>query len=95
MKSLRSERKSPKVVDISAPYNFKLGPAINFPGYSEDDISLMREKAIASIAIVDEEHYGLAARIQRPHSRTSCNSCGHGSSKVLLHSKRISRSYAH
>ncbi|PVH87441.1 hypothetical protein DL98DRAFT_509707, partial [Cadophora sp. DSE1049] len=26
----------PKAIEISAPFNFKEGPAIHFPGYSED-----------------------------------------------------------
>ncbi|KAG4435512.1 hypothetical protein IFR05_009011 [Cadophora sp. M221] len=27
----------PKIIEISAPFDFKEGPAVHFPGYSEDE----------------------------------------------------------
>merc|ERR1712098_806838 len=40
-----------RAIEISAPFNFKEGPAIHFPGYSEDDISLMRENALPPLRL--------------------------------------------
>ncbi|PQE32164.1 hypothetical protein CJF32_00001768 [Rutstroemia sp. NJR-2017a WRK4] len=51
--SLGLKQKPSKPISISAPFNFQEGPAVMFPGYSEDDISLMKEKAIASTAYLD------------------------------------------
>ncbi|PMD62682.1 uncharacterized protein K444DRAFT_347709 [Hyaloscypha bicolor E] len=79
-----------KRVEISAPFDFKEGPAVNFPGYSEDDISLMREKAIASTAIVEDGEFDLASRIQRPRSRASSFGCGLGG-RVVYHARRLSK----
>ncbi|KAN0096367.1 hypothetical protein V8E51_015172 [Hyaloscypha variabilis] len=77
-------------VEISAPFDFKEGPAPNFPGYSEDDISLMREKAIASTAIVEDGEFDFASRPQRPGSRASSFGCGLGG-KVVYHARRLSK----
>ncbi|KAG0653099.1 hypothetical protein D0Z07_0319 [Hyphodiscus hymeniophilus] len=76
---------------ISAPFDFKEGPAFNFQdlGYSEEeaDLDLMREKAIASTAITENGEYDFAARIRRPQSRASSHTCGLGS-KVVYHARR-------
>ncbi|KAL3418460.1 hypothetical protein PVAG01_10176 [Phlyctema vagabunda] len=45
-----------KTLQISAPFDFKTGPSVPFPGFSESEISLMKEKAIASTAVVSSEH---------------------------------------
>lgn len=46
--------KKRSAMQISAPYDFKPGPAVHLPGYSEDEISLMKDQAIASTAIHSE-----------------------------------------
>lgn len=52
----------------------------------------MREKAIASTAIVADGEFDLAARIRRPQSRASSHTCGLGSS-VVRHARRVSRGH--
>jgi hypothetical protein len=54
----------------------------------------MREKAIASTAIVQDGDFDMASRIQRPRSRASTNGCGLGS-KVVFHARKVSRGYIH
>lgn len=63
-----------------------------------NSISLMREKAIASTAVVDEGgiadgEFDLGTRIQRPRSRASGVVCGLGQMgrRVSLHARRVSR----
>ncbi|TVY54595.1 hypothetical protein LCER1_G002994 [Lachnellula cervina] len=51
---IKAKERRPSLV-ISPPFNFQSGPSVNFPGYSEDDISLMREKAIASTAVTEDD----------------------------------------
>ncbi|CZR65001.1 uncharacterized protein PAC_14901 [Phialocephala subalpina] len=88
-------------LEISPPFNFQSGPAIHFPGYSEDDISLMREKAIASTAIVDDadaeleafDHFDVSRR-EDARSRASSYSCGLGG-RVVHHARRMSRGRAY
>jgi len=87
--------KTPKSISISAPFNFQEGPSVNFPGYSEDEISLMKEKAIASTAVVSDVHYPNRNRcydsdISEPHSRVDSHGCGIGRS-VVSHARRASR----
>ena len=53
-------------------------------------ISLMREKAIASTAIVEDGEFDLASRIQRPRSRASSYGCGLGG-RVVYHARRLSK----
>lgn len=77
-------------MDISAPFDFKEGPVVNFPGYSEDDISLMREKAIASTAIVEDGEFDLASRPHLPRSRPNSFGCGLGG-RVVYHARRLSK----
>ncbi|CAG8981425.1 hypothetical protein HYALB_00012770 [Hymenoscyphus albidus] len=82
-----------KSLIISSPYNFQEGPAVNFPGYSQDDISLMKEKAIASTAVTDDGESDFnfpARRPSRPHSRAGSASCGLGK-RVVYHARRVSR----
>ncbi|KAG9247350.1 hypothetical protein BJ878DRAFT_190163 [Calycina marina] len=94
LESTGIKRKPRKQVDISAPFDFKAGPTMHFPGYSEDDISLMREKAIASTAIVNEDSdFDLTTRIQRPHSRASSHDCGFGK-RMTHHARRVSKTFA-
>ncbi|KAG9235849.1 hypothetical protein BJ875DRAFT_256670 [Amylocarpus encephaloides] len=84
----RTERKP---IVISSPYDFKEGPSVNFPGYSQDDISLMKEKAIASTAVTEYGEYDFADRRRsRPHSRAGSTSCGIGK-QVVYHARRVSR----
>ncbi|EKD18317.1 uncharacterized protein L3040_004727 [Drepanopeziza brunnea f. sp. 'multigermtubi'] len=64
-----------KPIEISAPFNFKEGPAMQFPGYSEDDISLMREKALASTAIVEDGIFDSATRKVVPGTWGGSSSC--------------------
>ncbi|KAH8593455.1 hypothetical protein B0O99DRAFT_688674 [Bisporella sp. PMI_857] len=91
LETLKLKRKSRRNLDISAPFNFKEGPTMHFPGYSEDDISLMREKAIASTAIVSEDsELDLPSRFRRPHSSASLHRCGLAS-RVSRHARRVSR----
>ncbi|TAQ85942.1 hypothetical protein B7494_g5741 [Chlorociboria aeruginascens] len=84
----RKPRRKP--LQISAPFNFIEGPPMKFPGYSEDEISLMKEKAIASIAIVDDDDLDFASRSHRPRSRAGANGCGLGR-KVVHHARKVSR----
>ncbi|KAF8846705.1 hypothetical protein BDZ45DRAFT_608540, partial [Acephala macrosclerotiorum] len=85
----------------SPPFNFQSGPVIHSPGYSEDDISLMREKAIASTAIVDDadadleqfDHLDLNHR-EGARSRASSYSCGQGR-RAVHHAQRMSRGCAY
>ncbi|KAH6676276.1 hypothetical protein B0J14DRAFT_351384 [Halenospora varia] len=94
-------KQDPKPLVISSPFNFQNGPAVNFPGYSESDISLLKEKAIASTAITNDDVVVLGSnnsefefpsgRTQRPHSRAGSTGCGLGS-RVVYHARRVSRS---
>ncbi|KUJ16302.1 uncharacterized protein LY89DRAFT_669830 [Mollisia scopiformis] len=101
LESLGFKSKPRPKLEISSPFNFKEGPAIHFPGYSEDDISLMREKAIASTAIVEAEdgdleqfeQYDLSRR-DGARSRASSYSCGFGG-RVISHARRVSRGRSH
>ncbi|KAF7865529.1 uncharacterized protein EAF02_009952 [Botrytis sinoallii] len=93
--TLGLKSKTPKALSISAPFNFQEGPAVNLPGYSEDEISLMKEKAIASTAVVSDNHYANLNRcydsdISESHSRTGSHGCGVGRS-VVHHARRASR----
>lgn len=54
----------------------------------------MREKAIASTAIVEDGEFDMSSRIQRPRSRASAHGCGLGT-KVALHARKVSRGYIH
>ncbi|CAL3971429.1 hypothetical protein PZA11_007911 [Diplocarpon coronariae] len=78
-----------KHVRISPPFNLTEGPAIHFPGYSEDDISLMREKALASTAVVEEGRFELCTGRVVPRSRSGSSSCGFGE-QVAYHARRAS-----
>ncbi|KND93208.1 hypothetical protein TOPH_02210 [Tolypocladium ophioglossoides CBS 100239] len=44
---LQRRRKQKRALEISAPFNVKLEP-VSLPGISEDEISILREKAAAS-----------------------------------------------
>jgi hypothetical protein len=55
-------------------------------------ISLMREKAIASTAIVEDGDFGLGSKIRPPRSRDSCAGCNFGSG-VMYQTTRTSRRY--
>ncbi|KAA8571205.1 hypothetical protein MFRU_075g00060 [Monilinia fructicola] len=93
--TLRIRPKTPKTISISAPFNFQEGPAVNLPGYSEDEISLMKEKAIASTAVVSDNRYTNLNRcydsdISESHSGTGSHGCGIGRS-VVYHARRASR----
>jgi hypothetical protein len=50
----------------------------------------MREKAIASTAIVEDGEFDFASRPQRPGSRASSFGCGLGG-KVVYHARRLSK----
>ncbi|TVY34425.1 hypothetical protein LSUB1_G006487 [Lachnellula subtilissima] len=70
------------------------GPSVNFPGYSEDDISLMREKAIASTAITEDDVSDddfVSRHPSQPRSRAGSTSFGLGA-KMVWHARRFSRS---
>ncbi|KAK0119840.1 hypothetical protein ONS95_011272 [Cadophora gregata] len=84
----------PKVIQISAPFDFKEGPAIHFPGYSEDDISLMREKALASTAVVEDGRFDYHTKRVVPRSRGGSFSCGLGE-RVVYHARRVSKGRLH
>merc|ERR1711964_947293 len=79
-----------RAIEISAPFNFKEGPAIHFPGYSEDDISLMREKALASTAIVEDGRFDYHTKKVVPRSRGGSFSCGLGE-RMVYHARRVSK----
>ncbi|EPE35784.1 hypothetical protein GLAREA_05122 [Glarea lozoyensis ATCC 20868] len=92
----KPERKS---LVISSPYDFKEGPAVNFPGYSQDDISLMKEKAIASTAVTEDLGFESSSReswvgrkgiIGRERRVVSAGS-GFGMKRVVAHARRVSR----
>ncbi|KAL2070613.1 hypothetical protein VTL71DRAFT_13639 [Oculimacula yallundae] len=83
-----------KIIEISAPFDFKEGPAVHFPGYSEDDISLMREKALASTAIVEDGRFDYNTRRVVPRSRGGSFSCGLGE-RVVYHARKVSKSCLH
>ncbi|KYK59324.1 hypothetical protein DCS_00454 [Drechmeria coniospora] len=44
---LQRRRKQKRALQISAPFDLKLEP-VSLPGVSEDEISMLREKAVAS-----------------------------------------------
>ncbi|KAJ8060260.1 hypothetical protein OCU04_010601 [Sclerotinia nivalis] len=93
--TFRMKPKTPKTLSISAPFNFQEGPAVNLPGYSEDEISLMKEKAIASTAVASDNHHANLNRcydsdISESHSRMASHGCGIGRS-VAYHARRASR----
>jgi hypothetical protein len=50
----------------------------------------MREKAIASTAIVEDDEFDLASRPHLPHSRPNSFSCGLGG-RVVYHARRLSK----
>ncbi|QSZ34423.1 hypothetical protein DSL72_006015 [Monilinia vaccinii-corymbosi] len=93
--------KTPKPILISAPFNFQAGPAVHLPGYSEDEISLMKEKAIASTAVVsDNRHTNLNrcydSDMSESNSGAGSHGCGIGRSMVYQ-ARRASRgcTYGH
>ncbi|TVY48854.1 hypothetical protein LOCC1_G000990 [Lachnellula occidentalis] len=89
----KAKERRPSLV-ISPPFNFQSGPSVNFPGYSEDDISLMREKAIASTAITEDDVSDddfVSRHPSRPRSRAGSTSFGLGA-KMVRHARRFSRS---
>merc|ERR1711964_284008 len=75
-----------RAIEISAPFNFKEGPAIHFPGYSEDDISLMREKALASTAVVEDGRFDYHTKRVVLRSRGGSFSCGLGE-RMVYHAR--------
>ncbi|PBP28169.1 hypothetical protein BUE80_DR000959, partial [Diplocarpon rosae] len=79
-----------KNIEISAPFNLTEGPAIHFPGYSEDDISLMREKALASTAVVEEGRFEISTGRVVPRTRGGSFSYGF-EKQVANHGRRFSR----
>jgi len=85
-----------KRLEISAPFDFKEGPKVNLPGYSEDEISLMKEKAIASTAVVEDSdgEFNFGARRDGPRSLASPHGCGLGRTMVY-HARKVSRGYMH
>jgi hypothetical protein len=50
----------------------------------------MREKAIASTAVVEDGKFNFNSRFQRPASLASAHGCGLGS-QVVYHARRVSR----
>ncbi|PQE17347.1 hypothetical protein CJF31_00005759 [Rutstroemia sp. NJR-2017a BVV2] len=87
--SLGLKQKPSKPISISAPFNFQEGPAVMFPGYSEDDISLMKEKAIASTAVVSDCQHTYESDVSEPPSRT-VSGCGIGRC-VVYHARKASK----
>ncbi|CZT45347.1 uncharacterized protein RSE6_05650 [Rhynchosporium secalis] len=83
-----------KIIEISAPFDFKEGPVVHFPGYSEDDISLMREKALASTAVVEDGRFHYGTRRVVPRSRRGSLTCGLGE-RVVYHARRVSKGCLH
>ncbi|KAH7354939.1 hypothetical protein BKA65DRAFT_231315 [Rhexocercosporidium sp. MPI-PUGE-AT-0058] len=84
----------PKPIEISAPFDFKEGPAVHLPGYSEDDISLMREKALASTAVFDDGRFDYGPRREISRSRGGSFSCGLGE-RVVYHARKVSKGCLH
>ncbi|KAH9220121.1 hypothetical protein DL95DRAFT_290440, partial [Leptodontidium sp. 2 PMI_412] len=78
----------------SAPFDFKEGPAVHFPGYSEDDISLMREKALASTAVFEDGRFDYGTKRVTPRARGGSFSCGLGE-RVVYHARRVSKGCLH
>ncbi|TVY80944.1 hypothetical protein LSUE1_G004133 [Lachnellula suecica] len=92
---IKPKSRRPSMVIVLPTFNFQSGPAVNFPGYSEDDISLMREKAIASIAVTEDGSYSssddfASRRPSRPRSRAGSTRYGLGR-RVVWHARRVSR----
>ncbi|RDL30778.1 uncharacterized protein BP5553_10123 [Venustampulla echinocandica] len=97
---------APKELVISSPFDFQHGPAMSFPGYSQDDISLLKEKALASAAMnpnakspttnvstptLDDLEFDFASRPpSRPRSRAESARCGLGR-RVVFHARKVSR----
>ncbi|KIN00334.1 hypothetical protein OIDMADRAFT_54931 [Oidiodendron maius Zn] len=54
LETLGLKQKNYKTVNIGSPFNFQQGPPVDIPGFAEYDISLLREKAIASTAIAND-----------------------------------------
>ncbi|VUC19944.1 unnamed protein product [Clonostachys rosea] len=64
----RCQRKQKNIPEISAPFNFKREP-VCLPGISEDEISILRDKAAASrIGIADSIPLAHSALFSHPPS---------------------------
>ncbi|KAJ9142950.1 hypothetical protein NKR23_g6762 [Pleurostoma richardsiae] len=59
---LRRRKEKKRVLEISAPFNFQKVD-LNLPGISDDEISVLREKAIAS-------RIGIAVAVEAPRTRS-------------------------
>ncbi|KAK5658265.1 hypothetical protein OQA88_2240 [Cercophora sp. LCS_1] len=66
-------RKNIKRLQISQPFDFKK-EAVIIPGLSEDEISVLREKAVAScIGTIDDHGSRSSSRAPSPDSANPCN----------------------
>lgn len=67
-----------------------LGVTVHISDWYIHSISLMREKAIASTAVVEDGHFDLASRPKQPRSRAFLYGCGLGD-RALYHARRLSK----